>query len=432
MKINLLNLTACAILLFAIVLSSACFSKSTSKAKGVENSTVSNAETAEVRNALELIEKMPDAALGYSRLAVAYIRSARETGDFSLNTKADIAVKRALEIDENNFEANKINVSLLLTFHKFTEALEVGTNLQQKYPTDSFFYGVLTDANVELGNYDEAVKNVQKMVDLRPDMASYSRVSHVRSLHGDTEGAIEAMTKAARIADPADKEAQAWCLVRLGEEYFKIGEYEKSEMRFDEALNIFPKYYLALAAKGKVLAATSDYEMAIEFYKLAAQRVPLTETAIQLGNIYKNTGDAENAKVQYELAEVMEKNFGNTDQRRLALLWADRDINLTGSLEIARSEYQLRKDIYTADIFAWCLFKNGKFDEARKVMKEAMRLNTKDAQIFYHAGMIEIETGNLKLAKNLLQKALDLNPSFDVLQSDKAKLSLSSLARSQN
>lgn len=421
------KLTTFAFVLFALLSTTSCFNEATSKAESIKTTIASTAETVEIQNALEIIEKMPDAALGYNKLAVAYIRSARETGDFSLNSKAETAVKRALEIDENNFESNKINASLLLTFHRFAEALKVGTALQQKHPNDSFFYGVLTDANVELGNYEAAVENVQKMVDLRPDMASFSRVSHVRSLHGDSAGAIEAMTTAAKIADPADREAQAWCLVRLGEEYFKIGELEKAETQFDQALKIFPNYHLALAAKGKARAANGDYENAVNFYKTAEQRVPLTETAIQLGNIYSKIGDAENSAKQYELAEVIERNFGNTDQRRLALIWADTDVHLDEALEIATKENELRNDIYTADIFAWCLYKNGKFEEAGKAIKKAMRLNTKDAQIFYHAGMIEKELGNQTVSKNLLRKALELNNSFDVLQAEKAKAALSNL-----
>ena len=404
------------------------FKQEASNAENPAENVTPTAETENIRIAQELIEKMPDAAIGYNKLAVAYIRRARETGDFSLNTKAETAVKRALEIDENNFEANKINSSLLLTFHRFPEALELGTKLQQKYPKDSFFYGVLTDANVELGNYDEAVENAQKMVDLRPDMSSYSRVSHVRSLYGDSEGAIEAMITAARITDPADKEAQAWCLVRLGEEYFKIGEYEKSEKQFDDALNIFPNYHLALAAKGKARAASGDYENAIKFYTTAQERVPLTETVIQLGNIYAKTGDAEKAQKQYELAEVIEKSFGNTDQRRLALLWADRDLKLDEALKIAQTEYETRKDIYTADILAWTLYKKGNFAEAQKIINEAMRLKTKDALFFYHAGMIEKELGNTQKAKEFLQKALKLSPNFDVLQAENAKAALASLS----
>ncbi len=421
------KLTSLSLLLFAVFLTTSCFKGEVSQAESIENTLISNAETDEIRVAQELIEKMPDAALGFNKLAVAYIKRARETGDFSLNNKAETAVKRALEIDENNFEANKIYTSLLLTLHRFSEALALGKSLQEKYPTDSFFYGVLTDANVELGNYDEALKNVQKMVDLRPDTASYSRVSHVRSLYGDSEGAIEAMTTAARIADPMDKEAQAWCLVRLGEEFFKIGSYDKAEKQFDDALKIFPNYYLALAAKGKALAANGDFENAVKFLQTAQDRVPLTETVIQLGDVYAKTGDAEKAAKQYELAEIIEKSAGSEDQRRLALLWADRDQNPDEALAIARREYETRQDIYAADILAWCLYKKGDFAEAQKIINEAMRLKTKDAQIFYHAGMIEKELGNKKAARGFLQKALELSPNFDILEAEKAKTALADI-----
>jgi tetratricopeptide (TPR) repeat protein len=424
---NKIRLPVFILLLFAICSTTSCFKQEASKAESLEENLTPKAENADIRTAQELIEKMPDAAMGYNKLAVAYIRHARETGDFSLNTKAETAVRRALEIDENNFEANKIKSSLLLTFHRFPEALELGTKLQQQYPKDAFFYGVLTDANVELGNYDEALENAQQMVDLRPDMSSYARVSHIRSLYGDSDGAIEAMITAARIADPKDKEAQAWCLTRLGEEYFRIGEYEKAEKQFDDALTILPNYNLALAAKGKARAAKGDYENAIKFYTNAQARVPLTETVIGLGNIYAKTGDSEKANKQYELAEVIEKSLGNTDQRRLALLWADQDQKLDAALEIAQTEYKIRKDIYTADILAWCLYKKGNFEEAKKAITEAMRLKTKDAQIFYHAGMIEKELGNKKAAAEFLQKALKLSPNFDVLQTEQAKTALAAL-----
>lgn len=421
------RLTALSLLFLSIFSITSCVKEKTSKAESIEKKLTTNAENAEIRNAQEIIEKMPDAALGFNKLAVAYIRRARETGDFSLNNKAETAIARALEIDADNFEANKIKSSLLLTLHRFAEARLLGKSLQQKHPTDSFFYGVLTDANVELGNYDEALKNVQKMVDLRPDMASYSRVSHVRSLYGDSEGAIEAMRSAARIADPMDKEAQAWCLVRLGEEFFKIGSYDKAEKQFDDALKIFPNYYLALAAKGKARAANGDFEKAVKFLQTAQDRVPLTETVITLGNIYAKTGDAEKAAKQYELAEIIEKSAGSEDQRRLALLWADRDQKADEALEIAEREYETRKDIYAADILAWCLYKKGEFTEARKIITEAMRLKTKDAQIFYHAGMIEKELGNKQKAREFLQKALELSPNFDILEAEKAKTALADI-----
>jgi tetratricopeptide (TPR) repeat protein len=373
-------------------------------------------------------ETLVETARKYNTIAAEFIRNARTTGDFSLNSNAEAAIKKSLEIEPQNFDSRKLQASLHLTFHRFGEALKLGTELQKEAPQDSFIYGILTDANVELGNYEAAVSSVQKMVDLKPNMSSYTRVAHVRKLHGDAEGAIESFTTATKIADPADIEAQAWCFVNLGNEQYKIGKYADAEKSYDSALKIFPSYPAGMVGKAQSLANKGNYENAIAFYLNAQNKTPLTETVIELGNLYAKTGNIEKAKQQYQLAEVIEQKLGNTDQRRLALLWADNDEKLAEALEIARKEHSLRKDIFTADIFAWCLYKNGNFEEAKVAITEAMRLKTKDAGIFYHAGMIEKKLGNNKEAKRLLALALQTNPAFDILQTDKAKVALLELS----
>jgi tetratricopeptide (TPR) repeat protein len=381
-----------------------------------------------IRQAEILVERAPDSPVAYAVLSAAYIKSARETGDFALNAKAEAAARRALELDPANLAAQKLNASLHLTFHRFADALEAGKKLQRENPRDPFVYGVLTDANIELGNYQDAVEAGQTMVDLRPNMESYARVALLRSLYGESAGAIEAMSLAARVADPQDREAQSWCLTHLGEEYFKIGKFNEAEKQYDAALQILPNYHLALAGKAKARAAQGDFDAAIKLYTEAQNRVPLVEAVIALGDLYALKGEAEKARAQYDLAEVMEQKFGGGDQRRLALLWADRDVRLDEALTIAAQEKANRKDIYTADVYAWTLYKKGKFSEAKTAINEAMKLKTKDARIFYHAGMIEKALGNAKEARRYLNLALETNPAFDLLQAEKARAALRELS----
>ncbi len=419
-------------LIWIIMLSGACTQNSSSasaKPEAVEskseNSTVTSLTNQQIEAAQKLIEKNPNAANGYTSLAVAYIHLARETGDFGLNTNAQTAVNHALELEPENPIAQKLRISLMLTFHRFAEALDAATKLQSKSPQqDTFLYGALTDANVELGNYKEAVDAVQKMVDIRPNMESYARVSYVRSLNGDPQGAIDAMRTAAKIADPMDKEPQAWCLVHLGDEYFKIGNYTEAEKDYDESLQTFPNYHFALAGKGRARAAQNDFEAAAKFLSDSNNRVPNTEDVIQLGDVYTRLGKPDEAEKQYELAQFIEEKFGNIDQRRLALLWADHDTKLDEALQIATREHENRKDIFTADIYAWCLYKKGQFQEAKNAIAEAMRLKTKDARIFYHAGMIEKSLGNKKAAAEYLKKVEETNPAFDIFQAENAKKAL--------
>jgi tetratricopeptide (TPR) repeat protein len=377
----------------------------------------------------ELIEKSPDSPTGYDILAALYIKKARKTGDFGLNSKAESAVDKALALDSQDIQARKLKASLQLTFHRFAEGLELGKKLTEEFPADAFGYGVSTDANAELGNYDAAVKAAQKMIDLKPNSSSYARVAHIRLLHGDHEGAIEAMKIAARTADPLDAEEQSWCLVQMGDELWKNGKYTESEKVFDEALSILPDFHLALAGKGRARAAQDDLEGAVKYLAEAQNRVPNVETIILLGDIYTRRGMTEKAQEQYDLVDVIEQKLGVAgDRKRLALMWADQDTRAGEALAIVEEEFASRKDIYTADVLAWCLYRKGKFPEAKTAIREAMRLKTRDARILYHAGMIEKESGNKHEARRLLRMALELNPKFDLIQADAAANALRGLS----
>lgn len=424
-----LNLAVLLSVLFLIGIGGACSSNSSySETAKAEPHIETSESDPEIATALKLVEKMPDSPLGYTQLAILNIQRARRTGDFVLNTKAEMAVNRALEISPQDVPARKLQASLLLTFHKFSEALEKGNLLKQEFPNDAFVYGILTDANVELGNYEAATEAAQKMVDLKPNSVSYARAAHIRALFGDHTGAVEMYTLAARTTDPKDTEGQAWCLVQLGDEHFKYGKFVEAEKVYDEALSILPDFYMALSAKGKIRAAQNDLDGAEKALTVVLGRVPNVESAVLLGDIYSKTGDNDKAKVQYELVELMEQKIGlNNDQKRLALMWADQNIRLNEALEITEREHAERSDIFTEDAYAWCLYKNERLNEAKASITKAMRIKSNDARILYHAGMIEKDLGNRGEAIRLITAALKLNPAFDLIQSENAKQTLQKL-----
>jgi tetratricopeptide (TPR) repeat protein len=278
------------------------------------------------------------------------------------------------------------------------------------------------DALVELGDYQGAVDAAQKMVDLRPDTASYSRISYLRALHGDTQGAIEAMKMAAGSANPGNPESIAWTRVHLGDELMNLGKLNEAEREYDYALYSFPDYHLALAAKARARYAAGDTDNAIVFYKRAAERVPLPEYIAALGDLYAKLGRADEAKQQYDQVEFIEKMGadGGTNSRQLALFWADHDIRLDDALAAAERERAARSDIYTSDVLAWSLYKKGRFAEAKTAIDEALRLGTRDPRLLYHAGMIALSTGDNQKGVDYLKQALAINPSFDILQAEVA------------
>ena len=386
------------------------------------------------------IERAPADPKGYNSLCAAYMKKARETGDFGFNARAEAALNRSFELNSSadNYDAIRLKAMLLLAYHRFGEALEAARRAQEIKPQDPQNYGAITDALVELGDYPAAFEAAQAMMDIKPSTSSYSRVSYLRELQGDTQGAIESMRAAAEAA--GDPETAAWCLVHLGDLLINSGKAAIADHEFDNALRIFPDYYLALAGKARARLAAGDTDSAITYYKQAQERVPLPETAIALGDIYAKLGRADEAKRQYDLVEFIE-GAGSTESktysRNIALFWADHDIKLDEALTVAKRERELRSDIYTSDTLAWCLYKKGQLTEAKTAMDEALRLGTQDARLFYHAGMIEQALGNRRNAVKYLQFALKINPSFDILQAEAARQTLraittGTLARTAN
>lgn len=413
----------------SIAVCSACSSSvsSYSPATATQSAAITEADP-EVRTALDYIAKAPDSTLGYQQLAVVYIKRGRETGDPSYHGKAETAVKKALDIAPDDVTAKKLHATLLLAFHRFAQARDLANQMQNNDPTDAFTFGVLTDANAELGNYAAAAAAVQEMVDLRPNSSSYARVAHIRSLNGDHKGAVEMYKLAARTADPQDREAQSWCLVQLANEYWKYGKFIEAEKVYNESLAIFPNYHLAEIGKGRVLAAQDKMEDAVKYLTSVNERSPNPDISTLLGDVFFKLGNSAEAQKFHELGEKLEAEAGGEGEaKHMAMLWANRDHNVEEVLATMNQEYERQQDVYTEDALAWALYKNGRYADAKEIMRRALRIDTNEALFFYHAGIIEKALGNNKAAVQMLEKALKQNSAFDLVQADAARKAIAEL-----
>ena len=163
------------------------------------------------------IEKSPSAPRGYSDLALALARRARETSDPAYYRQADEALDRALAIAPGDFEATKVRAWVRLGQHRFADAYALARDLNKQAPDDVMVYGLLTDASVELGRYDEAEKAAQWMLDIRPgNVPGLTRAAYLRELFGDLEGARELMQMALDQTPSSESEDRAWILTQIG------------------------------------------------------------------------------------------------------------------------------------------------------------------------------------------------------------------------
>jgi tetratricopeptide (TPR) repeat protein len=356
----------------------------------------------------------PRSTLAWTNLGDALMQKARETMDTSYYGRAEAAFEKALAFGATN-EAAITGLSWVYgSRHEFERSIEWARKALAIEPDSQAAYGLLGDAAVEMGDYDGAFKHYQRMLDIRPDLSSYSRGAHLLYLTGDTRKAIWLMEKAIA-AGATHAENTAWCRAQLALMLWHTGALVPAERVLELGLARAPANYHLLSGMGRIKVARQDYRAAIEYYQKAIATVPQHEVVVALGDVYSLIGEKENAAKQYALVEAIHaasSSNGVKGSFDLARFYADHDRNLAQAMGIAEEEYKARPNVFAADVLAWCYYKNGRYADARAMIEKALRANTQDAVMLFHAGMIHEKLGNRVDAQRFLYQAVSLNPNF--------------------
>jgi tetratricopeptide (TPR) repeat protein len=364
----------------------------------------------------------PTNANAYANLGLALLSQVRLTNDPSLYVQAEEAFTEALRHDPRQLNALIGQGQLALSRHEFAEALAIADQVAEINPQQAELWAIRTDAYVELGQYENAIEAADTLGSTKPGVAAYTRISYLRELQGNIEGAMEMMSLAAR-STVRGSEEMLWTQVQLGHLFFNAGRYDEAEIVYNVASELNPDYAYAQAATARLHMARGDLQGAIAIYEPLVQRLPLPEFVIALGELYEATGQPDKAEEQYGLVEVMQQlnaEAGMNVDLELALFYANHG-DKARALELARAAYETRPSIHAADALAWALHQTEQSTEAQPYIEEAMRLGTRDATLYYHAGMIAIANGDEIKGQELLQEALAINPQWNVLESENAR-----------
>ena len=359
----------------------------------------------------------PGSVKAWGSLGLAYEQRARETGDASYYGKAGGALRRALELRPHDLVATAALGQLALSRHQFLQALALGRRARSISPTTAGVYGVLGDAELELGRYGPAFRDFDRMAALKPGVSSYARVSYARELIGHTDAAVQAMQLAVSAA-VGEREAGAWTRVQLGLLYLATGRPKLAEAELRRALHLFPGYAFGLDAMAQAQVALGRQAAAVRYERAAVARIPLPQYVGLLGDLYRARGAEHAAQRQYALIGDIERLLAANGVRNdldIALFDVDHGIRLQHASTLARQGYRLRPSIYGDDVLAWALARTGACGEALHYSRLSLRLGTHDATKYFHRGMIERCLGNSATAHVWFQRALALNPHFSVL-----------------
>ena len=336
------------------------------------------------------------APAGEGRAAASFaadaLRRARLEANGGYTLEAERVLKRALDYEPDDYDAQRMLGAVYMSQHRFREAIDVAKRAMRVHPNDAWNYGVLGDAHVELGDYDEAFDAFDRMARLRPDAAAYARIAYARELQGQLDAAIASMRMAEEATGAQDPESIAWHYAQIGNLLLQKGDVEGAAREYARAEHAFPGHPFANAGRGKVEVARGQYDAALTIYRALMKTAPTSETAIAIGDLLTKKGDSAGAEAMYARAEAIERDAWLTEARlttNVARLLAERGVRTSEAVQLAEEAARHRKDIYTMDALAWAYYRAGRVVDAEEASRQARRTGTVDRRILEHAEVID-------------------------------------------
>jgi tetratricopeptide (TPR) repeat protein len=324
-------------------------------------------------------------------LAAAYLQGVRETGDPSFYARAEGVLKTPRSAD-----ALATAGELALARHDFSGALVLG---RRAGAVGAF---VRVDALVELGRYSAAERELQRMVDRKPNLASYARVSYLRELEGDLAGAASAMRLAVAAGGPAP-ENNAYVSALLGELERRRGRTAAARRAFERALASVPRFAAAEAGLARL-----EGDRGIARLRRVVSRLPLPEYVVALGETELAAGRTAAGRRDLALVAVeqrLQQAAGVDIDVELAVFEADHG-SPEKAVALARRAWNAAPSVRAADALGWALTRSGDPEAGLRWARRALRLGSLDPIWRAHAGLSALAAGHRNEGRRQLKIAL--------------------------
>ncbi len=386
----------------------------------------------------------PEDALAWIRLGQALMQESRDLGGHANLEEAEAAFRRAHTLAPRDPEAAIGLAWVSNTRHEFEEGSRWAQAALALDPRQTDAHALLGDAAVEKGDFELALDHYQTCLDLRPDLSSYSRAAHVLHLTGDTLRAQALMSRAIAAGGPYP-ENSAWCRSQLALMCLDTGALLPAQQHAERALRDAPENPVVQIALARVRLAQGRALDAITLLQRAATLAPGVPVLALLAEAQRQAGrDSDVRETTRRILALHEQHAAAHRHARggtpgteepatthgdadLARFLADHDLDLDRALEEAERAHREFPHPRHLDTLAWCYFKKGRYPEAARTIRKALRWNTPDASMHFHAGMILSRLGDAPGAMKALSHALNLNPNFHALHARTAAETIAAL-----
>jgi tetratricopeptide (TPR) repeat protein len=366
-------------------------------------------------------------------LADAYVDRTRASGDIADLRRAQLALAQALETTPNPSLVRVREAQVAFSLHEFSRALEIGDEVLASAPDDLTALTVTGDSLLELGQLDAASERYDRLAELAPSSASWSRLGRLAFLRGDADAALGLVTRAADEADAGFPDEIAFYHVQLGDLERATGRLTDAAAAYGAALAALPGHPAASVGMAHVREAEGRRSDAIALMEAAVRRLPQPEWVATLGDLYALDGQSARADEQYALVDAI-AGLGDGaavyDRVYIGFL-ADHGRQPGEAVRRAQVALESRADVFGYDALAWALFANRDITAAADAARQAMALGTPDPRMRYHAGLIAMAQGRDAEALEFLLQARDGSAMLPPLQVARLDEVIAELGESQ-
>jgi hypothetical protein len=367
-------------------------------------------------------------AQGYALLGAAYLQKNRENGDPSFYSRAERSFGAALRRDAPNLDALLGAGTLAGARHDFREQLHLGLEAHGIVPELAGPNSVIADAQIELGRYGAAARTIQRMVDLKPNLASYARASYYRELHGDLAGAVQAMRLAVSAGSDVPENV-AYVQNVIGDLELQRGHPAAARRAYMAALARLPGYARAEAGLARVHIARGDLDGAASRLRTVTERLPLTTFLILLAETDIARGADRQAELDLDVVRSQQRLLraaGARPDAELILFKANHGDPRT-AVRLGRRLWVDAPSVRSADALGWALTRAGRPREGVAWARRALRIGSRDPLFHLHAGLAAKAAGQPGAAARELRTALAGRAALSPLRAREARAALEGL-----
>ena len=300
------------------------------------------------------------------------IYNALVSNDLPVETKLDVLTQYTQTQLIRNDSTDRVN-------NLFKVLIEQHPHEPKVHELYSMYYSTIKD-------YKHAIEEIGYEVDLDPTNAeAWQRLMVVNIMDDNYAGAIKAAEKALEY-NPENLDLYRY----IAPSYYQMKEYDKAIVTYDKALTLV------------------DSTKNVELY---------SDLLCGKGDVYVELGDSARGFEYYERSlSIAPGNTGTMNNYAYFLSLCGKDLDKAESMA-AKAVYSNPNNSTFIDTYAWVFFKKKNYDMALLYIKSAIdNADSPSADILEHYGDILYMTGDKENAVTQWEKALELNPTKDVLQ----------------